>query len=70
MLSVQSFVKLTVIYVGNEVAPVCSTECVEAINGEVTSSVEIDKGIGGPRAAVARVAAMVATDIKKGATRR
>ena len=52
-------------YICNKVAPVCPTECVGDISGEAASSVEINKGIGGRRAAVARLAAMVVADIKK-----
>ena len=68
MLGVQSSVKLNVIiiyYICNEVAPVCPTECVGDISGQAASSVEISKGIGGRRGAVARLAAMVVVDIKK-----
>ena len=49
----------------NEVAPVCPTECVGDISGQAASSVEISKGIGGRRGAVAMLAAMVVVDIKK-----
>ena len=56
-------------YICNEVAPVCPTQCVGDIGGEAASSVEINKGIGGRRAAVARLAAMVVADIKKGRER-
>ena len=47
----------------------CPTECVGDISGEAASSVEINKGIGGRRAAVTRLAAMVVADIKKGAAK-
>ena len=43
----------------------CPTECVGDISGEAATSVEINKGIGGRRAAVARLAAMVVVDIKQ-----
>ena len=47
----------------------CPTECVGDISGEAASSVQINKGISRPRAAVARLAAMVVADIKKGAAK-
>ena len=56
-------------YICNEVAPVCPTECVGEISGQAASSVEISKEIGGRRGAVARLAAMVVVDIKKGAAK-
>ena len=57
-------------YICNEVAPVCPTKCVGDISGQAASSVEISKGIGGRQGAVARLAAMVVVDIKKGAAKK
>ena len=65
MLGVQVVVKLSVIYVCNEVATcVLNRVCRGGINSKVASSVKIDKGIGGHQATVARLAAMVAEDTK------